>query len=242
MKNPIAIHRIARASLALALVPALLASAANAANTITGTVTDEAGSAIANIAVTASDLLDGRKVGSSRSDGTGMFSFASLPVGSYLVSAETLNTPWVQKTASPVVAISDAGEASLANVPLVLVNLSQLSQADGSGLETVEIAAFGASLLAATGSILAYLSAEDANDTSKANHEQLRQLAENVSGLQGKIDEALRRLNKNGENIDQILRDLQAFREQLNRELLKLNDKLFKLQQVVDRIEFSLYK
>src|SRR4029453_8830812 len=89
------------AAIAVASISPLFAAETGGA--VSGSVLDGRHNAIAGMTVRATDVVDPSKTYSATADSDGKFSLASLPAGSYLVSAETVNTAWIQKDDSPIV-------------------------------------------------------------------------------------------------------------------------------------------
>lgn len=177
--------------LSLTMISTLvLASSAWADSTgrITGVVVDDDNHIVANLQVTATDLIDSSNVYMAMSDAAGRYQLLNVPIGSYLVTLNTSNTSWVQKSESPVVVVS-SGAASTSR--LVVTTVSQLSGSgnDDGSHKTLAWIGTGSAVVAAGLAGLAYAESNDGKEDGAAEHDRLQQ---SIEELQRQIN-ALRR-------------------------------------------------
>src|SRR5436309_13945803 len=84
-------------------ISAAAAPAQQTSATLTGTITDPAGAAVANVTITATNLAT-NAVRETRTDDTGRYTLPFLPAGDYSVTAVAngVQTPKIDRLALPV--------------------------------------------------------------------------------------------------------------------------------------------
>ena len=218
--------------LAIAILAALVGVAPSYAQpmgAVSGIVVDDDNDPIDSMTVRVTDLIDSSKVYFATSANDGTFSLSSLPVGTYVVAAETANTQWVQKHDSPVVKVTPDGNIG---VKLVLVNLAGLGVT--TDLNPIQIGTLAAAIGGVITGIIAINKAEDAEsagiragDLARDNANRLNDVLEDLQRLQNQV-------GQNSEDLDQIQEEL----DRLQEELMDLSDDVARLdRRLADEID-----
>jgi len=237
-------RKLARVLVSTLLVAGATAPAVRAAEgsgTVVGTVVDAAHNAVSEMIVKATDVVDPSKIFTGVSDKNGRFMVSDMPSGSYLVSADTVNTTWIQKDDSPIVEVSGAARP---NVTLVLVKQAEfMPNAVGDCGHGLGVATIGVAALAAVAAITAVVNTNDLQDQNddlvRANAALAAQLADTEAKLTAQQVQLNRQLNELSDQNSAEAHALQDQIDQLNREIINLQHQIAVLQNTVNRIPTS---
>jgi hypothetical protein len=239
--------KLARVLVSTLLVAGAVSPAVRAAEgtgTVVGTVIDAGRKPLSSIGVRATDVVDPSRVFTTSSDKDGRFTINNVPTGSYLISADTVNTTWIQKDDSPIVEVSGTARP---NVVLALVRTTELQPnaiGDGNGgVSGIQMATLAVATLATVGVIVTAVDVnnlEDDNDRlSRENLALQRQLQDTLQQLTEQDIQLNRQLN---ELSDQNSAEAQALRDEIaavRRELERVQRQLDRLGDLIDRLRLS---
>lgn len=217
--------------------------AADGTGTVVGTVMDGNHHAVSSMIVKATDVVDPSKIYTATSDGDGHFVIDSMPTGSYLVSADTVNTSWIQKDDSPIVEVSGSARP---NVNLILVKTSELMPnaiGDSGGHNGMHVATIGIAALAAAAGITAVVNTnnlQDDNDKLSAENAELaRQLQLTKDQLTEQERQLQEQLAKHEQDDSAERAQLQRQLQDVQRQLNSVNQQLRQLTDVINRLRLS---
>jgi len=210
--------------------------AAEMTGNIGGIVIDPDNDPISGMRVRATDLIDSSNVYIVTSQPNGSFALSNLPFGSYLVSADTTNTDWVQRNENPVAVVSANASG---NVRLVLTQVQELS--GGSAWTTPAIISTVAAGVAAVAAGVALSktnsNSDDIADLSRQLSELDSQLQQELNDVNKNINDARRESAMRDLALQQQLRDQQKQLEALEKQIEDLQKDVSDLQKEI-RSEF----
>jgi cell division protein FtsB len=211
------------------------------AGRITGVVLDGSRKAIANMTVRATDVVDPSRMYTTLSDRDGKFAAGDIAAGSYLVSADTVNTTWIQKDDSPIVEVSSKNTPDTTLVLVKVAEMMSASSGDGSGITGLEIATLGVASFAA---IAAGVNLAATNDLESDNaqlkrgqqelQDQVDMLEEDIAQLNFDLHNRASQLEQQIAALEQDLAALGGQNEELQRQIAALQRDLDQIQQDIN--------